>query len=144
MCQGIPWLLPGGILWVERSFWVSGPNFCVCVCVCVCVYSPYQQAKLRTPAGCPTIQKSSAHVWISPTWRKQLILQVRGDSSIRLPLPPFRRQSQTQAVTCASDQLAINQRFPWPVPWIQLIFYSGWQNLKKHFITSSLVYYEKT
>lgn len=31
-------------------------------------------------------------------------------------------QSQVQVVTCTSDQLAINQRFPQPSPWIKLIF----------------------
>ena len=32
----------------------------------------------------------------------------------------FRCQSRVQLVTCASDQLVINQRFLWPHPWVSL------------------------
>ena len=35
-------------------------------------------------------------------------------------------------MTCASDGLAINQRFPRPLAWVQLICYSGSQNSEKH------------
>lgn len=36
-------------------------------------------------------------------------------------LAHFRCHSQVQIVNCASDQLAINQRFPWPPPRVRLI-----------------------
>ena len=53
----------------------------------------------------------------------------------------FSCQSQSPDVTCTSDQLAINQKFPCPPAWVWLICWSGSQNSGNpfhHFMTSFL------
>ena len=61
-------------------------------------------------------------IWFSSDtiWRQQQMPQVKGSVSLS-PLPSHRFQSQVHFVTYASDWSAINQRFPWPLPWALLI-----------------------
>ena len=49
-------------------------------------------------------------------------------------------KSQVQGVSCVSDDLTINQRFPPPTPWVQLIHQHGSQKSEKHL--SYLIYYK--
>ena len=57
---------------------------------------------------------------------------------------PFFQMTITSpgCFTCASDWLAINQRFLWPLFCVQLICQSGSQNLGKHLLIRWLVYYK--
>lgn len=86
----------------------------------------YHQASLLTPAECPITQLSSDTVYL------EVVPNCRGwgCSPIRLPpLPCFRGYSQVQVVTCASD---LSEVFT-TLLWVQLIWWSGLQNLEKHF-----------
>ena len=49
-------------------------------------------------------------------------------------------KSQVQVFSCVSDDLTINQRFPPPTPWVQLIYQHGSQKSEKHL--SYLIYYK--
>ena len=64
------------------------------------IVSPTTPCYSGTPAECPTIQLNSDIIYSHPD---------------------FRHQLQVQVVTCASDQLVIDWRFPQPPPWVQLI-----------------------
>ena len=59
-------------------------------------------------------------ILISSTWRQHQIPQIKG-SVQQDCLPYFSYQSQIQVVICTADQLAINQKFSQPSPWVQLI-----------------------
>ena len=86
----------------------------------------YHQANLSTPAECPITQLSSDTVYL------EIVPNCRGwgCSPIRLqPLPRFRGYSQVQVVTCASDPSEVFTT----LLWVQLIWWSGLQNLEKHF-----------
>lgn len=82
----------------------------MCECVCMCWgggagFNTHHQAVLKTTAGFPRIRLSSDTVY----------LETMSDS--------------TSIVTCASDHLAISQRFWWLPPWT--ICQSSWQNSGK-------------
>ena len=88
----------------------------------VCVFLHTIKQFSDTSSGCPIIQLDSDS--IDP----DIASGSTGQGLSTPRLPAFRHQSQVQVVTCASDQLAVNQRFPQPPPWIQLICYRGSQN----------------
>lgn len=48
-------------------------------------------------------------------------------------VPCFRLQSQSPVVLCTSDWLALNQRFPWPSPWLWLLFAMWLRELRETF-----------
>lgn len=54
-------------------------------------------------------------------------------------IPHVRHQSQVRVVTCVSDPVVVNLRFPWPLLWVQLLCYSVSQNWGKHFMFTSLL-----
>lgn len=55
-------------------------------------------------------------------------LIVQDSSATPKPLPQAQTSVPAQISTCASDRLAIDCRFQWPPPWVQLICSSGSQN----------------
>ena len=72
--------------------------------------TPYHQARLGDSLG--ALQLKS--ILTLSTWRWHQITQVRAQAH-------ETDQLQAQNVTCASDQLALNQRFPRPPPGVQVI-----------------------
>ena len=60
-----------------------------------------------------------------------------------ITLSNSEHQSEVQVVTCTSDQLAINQRLPWPTPWGQLITRIAHKTQRNILLTGLLVYYKK-
>lgn len=85
-----------------------------------------------TPAGC-TVQPKSDTTY----------LEMASDATLEgfspTGLPPlhthFRHQPKGHIVPCASDQLAIGRRFPWPLPWVWWRSWRGSQGSKKHSLT---------
>lgn len=71
------------------------------------------------------------------------ILTLPGDCTM---LHRLRVQSYggVQVVTCTSDQLATNQRFPKPPPQVQLICWSGSESSEKRCTYWIMVYYKRT
>ena len=91
----------------------------------MCGFSAHQ-AILQHQVGVVEIYKFILTLF---TWRQHQIPQAKGWVSEDGPCPPhFRGQMQVQVVACASDWPAINQSFPGPPPWVQLICLSGSQN----------------
>ena len=82
-------------------------------------FFPPTPSSSPTPAGCPPIQVNSDTTYL------ERASDPTGKGSVpqdRPPTPHFRLQSQVQVVTCASDQQAIDGRFPrTPPPCVQLI-----------------------
>ena len=96
--------------------------FWSCVLVSHCGFSlhlpdHWQRVFLPTP---PSNSSTSAVFPAVPLNYDTTYLETASDSTgqglslTRPSLSPFRCQSQVQVVTCASDQLAVNWRFPWP------------------------------
>ena len=74
------------------------------------------------------------------TWRQHPTPWVKGLSpTLTTPghhtYTSFRCQSHAQAVTCASEQLAIHRGSPQPPPWASLTYQNSSQNSGKHFLT---------
>lgn len=72
---------------------------------------------------------SSTQLWYCPSG-VGIIPQAKGSDPQECH---FRRQSLGQVVVCASDWLAINQRFLWPPPTVWL-FVKAAHRTQKHFI----------
>lgn len=80
---------------------------------------PPPASNALTAAGYHTIQLSFNSIY----QKRASDASVEGLTPTRLP--HFRCGSQVQVVNCASEQMAINQRFTWPLPWVSLICSSG-------------------
>ena len=84
----------------------------MCLCVCVCAWFPILWSSSLTPAE----SSNSTQFSHSLPRDKHQVPSLRAWSD---------KTAQVQVVACASDGMAINQRFPqWP-PWIPLICWSS-------------------
>ena len=95
-----PALLPMSPTWLPHSTLLT---HLVTNCV---AFFPHTKQFSTTPAGCPTVWLNSDSLPGESTRSHRL-----GAQSHETASSPFRRQLQVQVVTCASDQLAIGQRF---------------------------------
>ena len=80
----------------------------------------YHQAILMTPAG----HQLRIPYNSTPFWNclpRESVRSHRLVVQFCKTVPHCRQQSQVQAVSCASDWLAIDQRFQWPPSWVWLI-----------------------
>ena len=88
------------------------------------------------PVPCVGLFSHTTKQFSNISWVFNSILTLPGNSiwfhRLRVqshkPVPHFRCQLQVQVVTCASDQPAINFRFPRPPPLVWLICWSCSQN----------------
>ena len=86
---------------------------------------PPPASNALTAVGCHTIQLSS-----NSTYPKTAS-DASGEGLSPTRLPHFRCQSEVQAVNCASEQMAVNQRFTWPLPWVWLNLFKWLTELRK-------------
>lgn len=90
--------------------------------MCVCTHLPTSTSNSQTAAECLRIQFNSDIIYP----------EIEADSTGK-GLGPTRPPSlqtpiQAQVVSCASDWLAINQRLPWLLPWVRLLWENSSQN----------------
>lgn len=78
-------------------------------------------SSLWTPAGFNSILTLSTWRWHQISQIKGSVLQGYPHSARTHTHTPLRHQPPTQALTCASDQQAVDWRFQWSPSWIQLI-----------------------
>lgn len=91
--------------------------------------SPPRQAILRNQSGVP---QATAVLTLSPC-RWHCLPQV--EAPVLQGRPPFRHHYQAQIVTGASEQLAVDQRFPQPSRRLQFMLWSGSQSSETSYLS---------
>ena len=86
---------------------------------------PPPASNAMTAVGCHTVQLSSNSIY------PKTASDASGEGFSPTRLPHFGCRSQVQAVNCASEQMAINQRFTWPLPWVWLNLFKWLTELRK-------------